>query len=273
MIGSHTFTLPSALAVATLGCAQHPAGGQTTAAEDSGTESRETGVLGSSVVSGRVTSLEGVPVTDLFVSVSDEYCVPGRTSHSGEFLVEQVNDGPQRLITYGETATNGDYASVVFPVVVGGDTALAETLLVPSLTEKHPINLDSSQLQTVVSTEGLELDIEPGALTLAPFFEPEVLVARVLVEDAPPFVPEGVDLVDLHVLHPIRSTFEPPARLRLPANPALPPGSSVKFHSLDYDTGQLVEVASGTVGDDGIAATDEGQGIPELTWIGVSLAE
>jgi hypothetical protein len=96
-------------------------------------------------------------------------------------------------------------------------------------------------------------------------------VARVPVAMAPSFVPEGVELLDLHVLHPIRSRFEPPAAIEFPPNPELAPGTAVIFHGLDYDTGLLTPVASGTVNADGAPVTDPGQGIPELTWIGVSL--
>ena len=90
---------------------------------------------------------------------------------------------------------------------------------------------------------------------------------------APAFVPDGVALVDLFVLHPILSTIDPPASVTFPADTGLAPGTSVVFHSLDYDTGQLVAVATGVVDADGRPASAEGLGLAELTWVGLSVGD
>jgi hypothetical protein len=37
--------------------------------------------------------------------------------------------------------------------------------------------------------------------------------------------------------------------------------------------GQLVVVAAGVVGQDGRPRTEDGQGIPELTWLGLSVED
>ena len=74
--------------------------------------------------------------------------------------------------------------------------------------------------------------------------------------------------VDLFVLHPILSTIDPPATARFPAG-ALPPGTPVTFHALDYESGLLVEVGAGTVDSTGRPQIETG-GIPELTWVGVT---
>jgi hypothetical protein len=240
-------------------------------AEGAPTDAEDTNELGTSTVEGQIIDLSGAPAVELFVTISDEYCVPDRTSASGLFTVEKVKDGSQRLITYGETASNGWFASVVLPVDVAGSTTLEEPIQLPRLDERYPIDLAANEQQVIVSGDGLRLVVEPGTLTLAPFFENEILVARVPVTAAPPFVPPGVELLDLHVLHPIRSTFEPPAAIQLPPNPELTPGTPVVFHSLDYDTGLLTPVANGIVNAEGAPVTNPGEGIPELTWIGVSL--
>jgi hypothetical protein len=240
-------------------------------ATDSATGSDDPTELGNRAVAGEVIDLSGAPVVDVVVTVSDEVCVPDRSSASGSFTIEKVKDGPQRVIVYGETAPAGPFASVVMPIDVAGDTTLPDPIRVPHLDERHPIDPLAQAQQVINSGDGLRLVIEPGTLTLAPFFAPEILVARVPVAMAPPFIPDGVELLDLHVLHPIRSRFEPPAAIEFPPNPELAPGTAVIFHGLDYDTGLLTPVASGTVNADGVPVTDPGQGIPELTWIGVSL--
>lgn len=239
----------------------------------SSTDTNSTEELGTSVVRGRVADLSGQAIIDMFVTVSDDYCVPDRTSTTGAFVVERVQDGSQRLITYGETASNGTFASVVLPILVEGDTTVANTVSVPRLDETHPVDLESTEVQTITSSDGLELELQPGSLTFAPFFEAEILVARVPVSDAPAFVPQEVELHDLFVLHPIRSTFDPPAPLRFPPDPELTPGTSVSFYSLDYDTGLLTPVATGVVNDEHAPVTSPGQGLPELTWVAVAIDE
>ena len=56
-------------------------------------------------------------------------------------------------------------------------------------------------------------------------------------------------------------------------DPELTPGASATFYSLDYDTGTLTPVAEGTVNAEGAPITNPGQGIPELTWIGVAIGD
>lgn len=249
-----------------IGCAPN-----TSSTSEGAPASEDTNALGTATVDGQILDLSGAPAVELFVTISDEYCVPDRTSASGAFSVERVKEGSQRLITYGETASNGWFASVVLPIDVAGDNTVVDPVHVPRLDERYSIDPLAQNQQVITSGAGLRLVIEPGTLTLAPFFEPEILVARVPVAAAPPFVPAGVELLDLHVLHPIRSRFEPPAAIQFPPNAELAPGTAITFHALDYDTGLLTPVASGTVNAEGAPATNPGEGIPELTWIGISL--
>ncbi len=221
-------------------------------------------------VSGQVVDLLGVPVVEVFVTVSTEFCIPDRTDDAGGFTVGEVDPGDKRLITYGETAANGLFASVVFAFSTDANTTFDQPIPAPSLDERWPIDPDAPAAQQITNADGLELTIEAGSLTLAPFVLDEVQVARVPIEQAPPFVPDGVTLVDLFALHPIQSTFDPPASVAFPGDTGLAPGTAVTFHSLDYELGLLVPVATGTVDADGRPVTDAGQGLPELTWVGVS---
>ncbi len=240
-------------------------------AGDAAAPVEDTGAPALYEVSGRIVDLDDQPVVDVFVTVSTDFCIPDRTASDGSFTVGRVDPGPKRLITYGETAANGLFASVSAAFEPQGDTTFPEPVRTPRLDERWPVDPAATTEQRVVSADGLELTIPPGSLSLAPFAPSEVQVARVPPDRAPPVVPDGVELADLFVLHPILSTFDPPAPVAFPADTGLPPGTRVTFHALDYDLGVLVPVAAGTVDAAGRPVTDAGQGIPELTWIGLSV--
>ena len=246
--------------------------GCTSSAADSGEPALDTTAEPSGfAVSGVTLDLSGEPAVDMFVTVTTEFCTPDQTDEAGAFSVENVAAGDKLLVTYGETASNGLFASVVFPFHADAALTLAEPVLTPRLTEAWTIDPGAQTTQTVQSNDGLLLTIEPGALTLAPFMAEAIQVARVPAEMAPPFSSDGVELLDLFVLHPILSSFDPPAPISFPADTGLEPGTTVTFHALDYSTGLLTAVATGTIDKDGRPTTDPGQGIPELTWIGLSV--
>ncbi len=221
-------------------------------------------------VSGTFVDAAGDPITGLRVTASGDWCIPDATDAEGRFLVEQVTDPEVRLLTYGETADDGPVASLSLDLAgwTGGDLDVG-TLVAPRLAEA--IALDPTRDATVVTADGLELDIAAGSLSLAPLAEPVLRVARLDPSQLPPFGPDAGTPVDGFALDPIRSTLDPPAPARFPGRDDLSPGTAVSFWSLDYDLGRLVPVAVGEVGDDGRPATAPGQGLPELTWVVLTL--
>ena len=233
----------------------------------------ETGTAPSFPVAGVITELTGAPIVDVFVTVSTEFCIPDRTGEQGGFEVQEVVAGPKRLVTYGETATTGLVASVSFSFEADAAHTFDAPIKVPRLEETWPLDEDATDEQSITTNEGLTITIPVGALQIAPFAPSELQVARVPVGDAPAFVPDGVELVDLFVLHPILSTLDPPAPVSFPSDTGLTAGTRVRFHALDYELGELVVVASGFVEESGRPRTDDGQGIPELTWVGLSVEE
>lgn len=224
-------------------------------------------------VGGVITDLTGEPVIDVFVTVSTEFCIPDRTDEGGAFEVREVVAGPKRLVTYGETASSSLVASVSFAFKAEAAHVFGTPIQLPRLDDTWPLDEEADNEQVITTSEGMTLTIPVGALDLAPFAPSELQVARVRLEAAPGFVPEGVALVDLFVLHPILSTLDPSAPVSFPSDTGLAVGTRVRFHALDYELGQLVPVATGEVGEDGRPRTDDGQGIPELTWIGLSVVE
>ncbi len=239
----------------------------------------ETGEMGADTageawtVSGSVADLDGTPVSELYVTASDAFCVPDTTDRAGAFDIGNVSAGEKRLITYGNTAPGGPWGSIVLPIDVSSDLFVDGPVLAPSLSEAIPVDADAGEAQIIETADGLGLTIEAGSLALAPLADAELRVRRIPVAQAPAFVPEGVALLDLFVLDPIRSTLEPPARVSFPPDLGLAEGQAVVVHALDYDTGWLVPVATGVVDASGRATSADGRGIPELTWMALSLAE
>jgi len=241
-------------------------GGQETALPEAGEAADFT-------VGGVISDLEGEPVIDVFVTVSTEFCIPDRTNEDGSFEVQEVVAGPKRLITYGETASSSLVASVSFAFEAQAAHVFGAPIQLPLLDETWPLDEEALDEQVITTSAGLTLTIAVGALDLAPFAPSELQVARVPLAATPDFVPEGVELVDLFVLHPILSTLDPPASIAFPNDTGLSPGTRVRFYTLDYEAGLLTTVATGLVDEQGRATTDAGQGIPELTWVGLSLEE
>ena len=221
-------------------------------------------------VSGVVLDLEARPVVDVFVTVSTEFCIPDRTAPDGSFSVGQAARGDKRLITYGETAANEAHASVAFAFEADGPHTFDVPIRTPRFSEVYPIDPEATEPQGWTTADGLTLTIEPGALSLAPFAPETLSVARVPLADAPPFVPDDLELLDLFVLHPILSTLDPPAPVQFPAT-TLTEGTAIAFHTLNYDTGLLEFVARGAVDEAGRPTTHPGHGIDELTWVAISL--
>jgi hypothetical protein len=225
------------------------------------------------LVQGVITDLDGNPVIDVFVTVSQEFCIPDRTDEQGNFEIQKITTGSKKLITYGETASNGLFASVSFEFNIQTDHIFENTINLPKFEETYSLNEDNIEEYTITTNDDLNITILPNALQLAPFAPSELQIARVPVNKAPSFIPDNIQLIDLFVLHPILSTLDPPSPISFPKDTELPIGTEVNFYGLDYELGKLVPVASGVVDENGYPKTNDGQGIPELTWIGLSIKE
>jgi len=260
----------AALLLAAVGCGTSMAAGEGGAGAAAGGGAGASGGAGGFTVLGSVLDLDGAPVVDMFVTVSTEFCIPDRTDAAGAFSVGQVTVGPKRFISYGETAAGGQVASLVFAFEADDGFSFPAPIRDPVFQETWPIDPQAATAELVSSGAGLELSIPAGSLELAPFAPAEVQIARVPLEQAPPMVPAGVTLIDLFALGPIRSTFDPPAAVVFPSQSALPAGTAVAFYQLDYDTGQMKPVAGGIVDVQGRPETSPGQGLGELTWVGVA---
>ena len=253
--------LRGAALAALAGC--RPGGG---GGGDSGGASADEGT-----VSGIVLDAEGAPVVGLVVTVSGEFCIPDETDAAGAFTVTGVGAGPRRLVTYGETADAGRVASLAFAFAAGGEVVFDEPIHDPFLVEAG--ELDGAA--PLVTPGGLEWTVEPGAFDPPPFGDATLWEARLDPALAPPFVPDGVRLLDLFALEPAGGAFDPPAAVRFPPVEGAAPGDAVRFYVLDLDAGTLVEAAEGRVDEAGRPATSpaDGGGISTLGWLAVAAEE
>ena len=100
--------------------------GCTPSATDSGEPAPDTAAEPAGfAVSGVALDLSGEPAVNMFVTVTTEFCTPDRTDEAGVFSVENVSAGDKLLVTYGETASNGLFASVVFPFRADAELTLS----------------------------------------------------------------------------------------------------------------------------------------------------
>ena len=132
---------------------------------DDSAEASDTGVDEARfAVGGRIADLGGEPVVDVFVTVSTEFCIPDRTDDDGAVEVTKVSPGAKRLSTYGETAVDGLFASVVFAFDADETTVFADPVLAPALTEVHPVDPNAAEEQVIESIDGLSLTVPAGSL-------------------------------------------------------------------------------------------------------------
>lgn len=225
-------------------------------------------------VSGTVVDLGGSPVTNVYVTVSTEFCVPDRTSASGSFSVRNVAPGgAKRLIVYGPTAKNGPYASLSFAFNGANDAdyAFSRPIVTPKLDAPLPYRPEVAEPQRLTTSDGFAITLRAADLHIEGFGDAKLYAVPIPLDRAPPFAALS-RLHALYVLEPLQSTIASPAAVEFPNPKGLPAAAKVDILQLDYLQGELVKRATGHVRDDGEVVSDDGQGITELTWVGFAPA-
>lgn len=223
------------------------------------------------VVRGTIVDLDGAAVTNIYVTVSTDFCIPDRTTKTGAFAVQNVRPGgAKRLIVYGPTASDGPYASLAFafPGAESADVDFAKPIVIPRLVTPLPYDPSAAALQRLATSDGFAITFSATDLHVEGFGDPKLFAIRVPIDKAPPF---GDVLARLHVLYvvePLQSKLARPAKIEMPNPKGLAVGVRVDFYQLDYLEGALVPAARGYVRDDGIVVSDDGSGVTELTWLG-----
>lgn len=223
------------------------------------------------VVRGTIVDLDGAAVTNIYVTVSTDFCIPDRTTKAGAFAVRNVRPGgAKRLIVYGPTASGGPYASLAFafPGAESADVDFAKPIVIPRLVTALPYDPSAAAPQRLATSDGFAITFSAADLHLEGFGDPKLFAIRVPIDKAPPFGDVLSRLHALYVVEPLQSTLARPAKIEMPNPKGLAVGARVDIFQLDYLEGALVPAARGHVRDDGIIVSDDDNGVTELTWLG-----
>ncbi len=227
-------------------------------------------------VAGTVTTVDGEPVAADAVQVCGiNLCLYGETDESGEVLVAQ---GPTPLDVPIFKAGDGlDRAKIGYPVPPGGGeieiSATTIDLVDSGTAMEAGAEADADGVVLTIADAGLV------GLNILEFGDPgqDTFRAAVIPAAFIDLVAPDQGFVAVVGLGPHETIFCPPAGLSIPNDADLEPGTEVEFVQQGLETGQYFvdygqwgQVATGHVSDDGATiTTDDGQGIPIISAIGV----
>lgn len=156
--------------------------------------------------------------------------------------------------------------------VAGQDNILGQPILIPAVdTESSKIVGGAEDVTlTMAGVEGLALTVFAGSTTF-PDGSPtgRLTISQVHLDKVPMEPPSGtLFMPPAWTIQPTGVTFDPPARIVIP-NDGLPPGRVIDIFQFDHALNQFVDVAQGTVSEDGFEiVSDPGFGITRAGWGG-----
>lgn len=240
-----------------------------------------------SLVEGRVVDTEGAPVADLGVQVcGTDICYFGKTDDQG-IVTSCVNNicskgvkPPSALNKPAFKHGSGiDYARFAY-LLPEGQTAY-DLGDVPALKLPAPGTGDALVPGESATSNGITLSLAADAgLRVEAYFTDEQMQFRAAfmgLSDAPEAVDDSLGLEMLIGIGPIEVNICPAASMSVPNNENWEPGAEVEFllHGIDITeewapyAGWAV-VSTGAVSADGNSiVTTEGEGIPQLSVIGI----
>ena len=232
------------------------------------------------VFEGSAVTVDGSPVANEQIQVCGiNLCLFGDTDADGNVTVTQGSDPLDvPLFKIGDGLVR---AKIGFPLPdVGGTVEVVGTTLElgdSGTAIASGAVADADGIVLTVAADGLvglnELDYsDPGEDTFR---------AALVPADSLDAVAPGQDFLAIVGLGPHETIFCPPAALEIPNDAGLEPGAAVELVQQGLETGQYFtlygeweRVALGHVSEDGATiATDDGEGIPILSTIGIRLAE
>lgn len=223
---------------------------------------------------GRLVDEAGAPLGgEVVLACMATICLTTDSAPDGAFRFEgDVFEPPVDIAMKAPPSLSGSprRAAALYPFRMEvGETALdVGTLRVPSLPAGAPIDL-TADVQQIAAGDGLELVVQPAALTPPLGYPLDALAARrVPVEWMPPITAlAGEVLVAVYALHPFGATSTAPVGVRVPSD--LPAGTRVWFRSLSDLDGSCSPAVPGRA-DGRAVATEPGAGVTALTWLVVS---
>jgi hypothetical protein len=228
-----------------------------------------------------VTDLSGAPIPNLITTACGDGCTFGKTDTSGVTKMTVRRYMSQAaLMLHGRSR----YASYYARFEGGGDVDKG-VLPLPSMPIDQAVAFpESTAAVSSVSFGDVTFTFAAGAevkIDRVELDEPELQrfsAVSVPLDKLPPFAAEaGGGFAAVYAFTPYATRITPAAAVKIANTGKLPSGAAVELFAqatlLDDRNGpfgKFNKLAEGHVSADGATiTTDEGQGIPEITWLGV----
>lgn len=241
----------------------------TTGASDGAAGDLAPALVGPAVV-GKVADESGKLLSGAVVrACSLTRCLVGKSDASGAFSFQMLEKAAIAVNSPEITTTTPRHAESLVPIALTDDSTVdVGTIYVPNLPTGAFLGPTSSDPQTVMVGDGLELTVRRAALT-APLgdLDNNIAARAVPLAHVPSLPLGGETVVAVYALFPYGMTSSTPIALRLPTT--LPAGTAVSLRTTDPFDGHLSPPVAAH-SDGNVIASDSGQGIATLTWLIVS---
>jgi hypothetical protein len=227
----------------------------------------------------KVVGEDGKPLVNLITTACGDGCTFGRTNAEGISDMEvRRYMGKAALMLHGRSK----YASYYVRLQgLEGDVDKG-TMILP-LMPTEGVTIPEDGAATTLTSGDVKLTLPAGLkveidkMELGEVDEQKLRAKAVATDKAPPFVEASLGMAALYAFTPFGTILTPGVGVTVPNGAKLAPGAAVEFFvqgtDLDdkYGTfGGFTKLAEGHVSADGTTIqTDDGQLIPQLTWLGI----
>lgn len=233
-------------------------------------------------VEAKVVDTDDKPIEGLTVSACGGVCVPATTAADGSVHLKAGYYflDPGFILALGRSRYAG-YVTLLPPAT--SDVVFPTPFRIPQLPDAGE-SFPASGAAGSVTSAGLTLTvsaqtkIDVDTITFEAPDDQAFRAVAVPLERGPAFLDASLGVELLYGVGPLETTFDPPAPLSLPNTKSWPAGAAVEllvhgYLKNDPGYGTMAKTATARVSADGARiVTDDGQGIPLLTWIGVRRA-
>lgn len=242
---------------------------------------------------GKAVDTTGKALADKAVSVCGTICFFAKTGADGAFDAKVdtcVKPSIFSVSVHGRPESASLYQRV--PALTGSSWILTDPLRVPTLPADGPtLPIDGKGVvatKSTITSAGLSLTFEAGTTVELDIEDVDLgalgsklRAVKVEEKDYPPFA-KSAGVLALFAMNPFDAKItKGKVGVSFDAPAGTTAGAAVEFVALGntfltapFDAGQLVVAGTGKVSADGkTVATDAGQGLSALTWVGVRLAK
>ncbi len=226
----------------------------------------------------KVLDENGKPLSNLITTACGDGCTFGKTNAEGVSRMEVHRYmSKAALMLHGHST----YASYYVILRSEGDVDRG-TMVLPAMPAEG-VTIPEDGIATTLTSGDVSLTLPSGVSVMIDKMELGEVDAQKLrtkfvsLDKAPPFVDPTLNIVALYAFTPFGTEFAPGVGVTVANKTNLGPGIAVEFfvQGTDLDDkygpfGQFTKLAEGHVSSDGkTIATDLGQSIPQLTWLGI----